>query len=148
MTETIAQQLQQVLERLTSMESKLDGVLEKVQCLETALSGVTSDITELQSKATQMKKATDDMDVGLNNLNVEVVELRKKIGDSEKDIKLTNDRCLYQEVYNRRENLRFLGFPEATTTEEVASEVVYQFLERELELDGVRDRVSARASNW
>ena len=49
MTETIAQQLQQVLERLTSMESKLDGVLEKVQCLETALSGVKSDITELQS---------------------------------------------------------------------------------------------------
>ena len=36
-------------------------------------------------------------------------------------------RCLYQEVYNRRENLRFLGFPEATHTEEVASEVVYQF---------------------
>ena len=80
-----------------------------------------------------MKKATDDMDAGLNNLNVEVVELQKKIGDSEKEIKLTNDRCLYEKVYNRRENLRLLGFPEATTTEEVASEVVYQFLERELE---------------
>ena len=80
-----------------------------------------------------MKKATDDMDAGLNNLNVEVVELQKKIGDSEKEIKLTNDRCLYEKVYNRRENLRFLGFPEATTTEKVASEVVYQFLERELE---------------
>ena len=66
-----------------------------------------------------MKKATDDVDAGLNNLNVEVVELRKKISDSEKEIKLTNDRCLYQEVYIRRENLRFLGFPEATTTEEV-----------------------------
>ena len=105
MTEIIAQQLQQVLERLTSMESKLDGVLEKVQCLETAVSGVKSDITELQSKATQMKKVTDDMDTGLNNLNIEVVELRKKIGDCEKEIKLTNDRCLYQEVYNRRENL-------------------------------------------
>ena len=68
------------------------------------------------------------MDAGLKNLNVEVEELRKKIGDIEKEIKLTNDRCLYQEVYNRRENLRFLGFPEATHTEEVASEVVYQFL--------------------
>ena len=40
--------------------------------------------------------------------------------------------------------MRFLGFPEATTTEEVASEVVYQFLERELELDGVRDIESQR----
>ena len=34
--------------------------------------------------------------------------------------------------------MRFLGFPEATGSEEVASEVVYKFLERELELDGAR----------
>ena len=66
-------------------------------------------------------------------------ELRKKMGENEKEIKLINDRCLYQEVYNRRENLRFLGFPEATSNEEVASETVYHFLERELELEGVRD---------
>ena len=138
MTEIIVQQLQQVLERLTSVESKLDGVLEKVQRLETALSGVQSDIIDLQCKTTQMKKATDDVDAGLNNLNMEVQELRKKIDENEKEIKLTNDRCLYQEVYNRRENLRFLGFPETTGTEEVASEVVYKFLERELELDGAR----------
>ena len=34
--------------------------------------------------------------------------------------------------------MRFLGFPETTGTEEVASEVVYKFLEKELELDGAR----------
>ena len=32
-----------------------------------------------------------------------------------------------------------MGFPEATSNEEVANETVYQFLERELELEGVRD---------
>ena len=137
MTEIITQQLQQVLERLTSVEGTLDGVLEKVQCLETALSGVKSDITELQSKTTQMKKVSDDIEAGLNNVNTEVEELRKKMGENEKEIKLINDRCLYQEVYYRRENLRFLGFPEATSNEEVASETVYQFLERELELEGI-----------
>ena len=132
------QQLQQVLERLTSVEGKLDGVFEKVHRLETALSSVQSDVIDLQCKTTQLKKTTDDMDAGLNNLNMEVQELRKKINENEKEIKVTNDRCLYQEVYNRRENLRFLGFPEATGSEEVASEVVYKFLERELELDGAR----------
>ena len=136
------QQLQQVLERLTSVEGKLDGVFEKVQRLETALSGVQSDITDNSNedicKTTQMKKATDDMGAGLNKLNMEVQELRKKIDENEKEIKLTNDRCLYQEVYHRRENLRFLGFPEVIGTEEVASEVVYKFLERGLELDGAR----------
>ena len=138
-TNMIVQQLQQVLERLTSVEGKLDGVFEKVQRLETALSGVKSDITELQSKTTQMKKATEDMDAGLNNLTMEVQELWKKIGENEKEIKLANDRCLYQEVYYRRENLRFLGLPEVLSAEEVASEVIYQFLERELEIEGARD---------
>ena len=78
MAEIIVQQLQQVLERLTSVEGKLDGVLEKVQRLETALSGVQSDVTDLQCKTTQKKEATDDVDAGLNNLNMEVQELRKK----------------------------------------------------------------------
>ena len=90
MTETIVQQLQQVLERLTSVEGNLDGVFEKAQRLETALSGVKSDVTELQSKITQMRKASDDMDAGLNNLNMEVQELRKRIGENEKEIQLTN----------------------------------------------------------
>ena len=75
-----------------------------------------------------MKKVSDDMEAGLSNINTEVEELRKKIGEKEKEIKLINDRCLYQEVYIRRENLRFLGFPETTGNEEVASETVYQFL--------------------
>ena len=79
MTEIIVQQLQQVLERLTSVEGKLDGVLEKVQRLETALSGVQSDIIDLQCKTTQMKKATGDVDAGLNNLNMKVQELLKKM---------------------------------------------------------------------
>lgn len=139
MTEIIAQQLQQILERLTSVEGKLDGVFEKVQRLETALNGVQADIITLQSKTTLLNKATDDMDAGLNNLNTEIQALREKIGENEKEIKLSNDRCLYQEVYNRRENLRFLGIPESTGTEEDTSKVIYQFLERELELDGARD---------
>ena len=83
-----------------------------------------------------MKKAKDVMDAGLNNLNIEIQELREKIGENENKIKSSNDRCLYQEVYNRWENLRFLGIPESTSTEEdtSTSKVIYQFVERELEL--------------
>ena len=138
MTDIIAQHLQQILERVTSVEGKLYSVLEKVQRLETALSGFQSSTIALQSKATQMKKAKDVMDAGLN---IEVQELREKIGENENKIKLSNDRCLYQEVYNRRENLRFLGIPESTSTEEdtSTSKVIYQFVERELELNGARD---------
>ena len=81
------------------------------------------------------------MDAGLGNLNTEVQELRKEIDENRKEIKVkvVNDRCLYHEVYNRRENLRFLGFPETYSVVEDTTQVVYQFLERELELEGARD---------
>ena len=99
MSEVIAQQPQQILDRLTSMEGKLDGVLQKVQHLETAFNGVQSEINALQTKTTKIKEATDEMDAGLNtNLNTEVQELRRKINDNQKEIKAANDRCLYQEV--------------------------------------------------
>jgi len=57
MSEVIAQQLQQILDRLTSVEGKLDGVLQKVQHLETALNGVQSEINALQTKTTKIKEA-------------------------------------------------------------------------------------------
>ena len=43
------------------------------------------------------------------------------------------------EVYSRRENLCFLGISESASTEENKKEVVYNFLERELELENTRD---------
>lgn len=135
----IAEQLQQVLERLTSMEGKLDGVFEKVQSLETVLSGVKSDVKELQTTTSNLKKATVEMDAGLSNLNTEVQELRNEIDENRKEIKATNDRCLYYEVYNRRENLRFLGIQESNGEEENTIQTLYQFFERELELESARD---------
>ena len=47
---------------------------------------------------------------------------------------------MYQEVYNRRENLCFLGIPESYPNEDDnTGEVVHRFLARDLELDGARD---------
>ena len=139
MSEVIAQQLQQILDRLTSVEGKLDGVLQKVQHLETALNGVQSEIKALQTKTTKIKEATDEMDAGLTNLNTEVQELQRKIYDNQKEIKAANDRCLYQEVYNRRENLRLLGIPESMDIEKTPAKSVYRFFEMELEIENARD---------
>ena len=62
MSEVIAQQLKQVLERLTSMEDKLDGIFEKVQSLELALSGVKSDVKELQNTTGKWQKESNRRD--------------------------------------------------------------------------------------
>jgi len=42
---------------------------------------------------------------------------------------------MYQEVYNRRENLRFFGICEPTSGTEDVRQVVQKFLKEELELD-------------
>ena len=44
---------------------------------------------------------------------------------------------MYQELYNRRENLRFLGVPESMADKEDTKEVIYQLLERELGIEEV-----------
>ena len=54
--------------------------------------------------------------------------------ENEEKIKELEDKLLYQEVYNRRENLRFFGIPESTTGVENTLEVMRNFLKEELEL--------------
>jgi len=46
--------------------------------------------------------------------NSQVEELVQKDEKNVKRIKDLEDKLLYQEVYSRRENLRFFGIPEAT----------------------------------
>ena len=58
----------------------------------------------------------------------------------EREINSLSERILYQDVFSRRENLRFFNIPESTdTTEESAKDLIYRFMERELEVDHARD---------
>ena len=55
-------------------------------------------------------------------------------------MKSLNSCILYQDVYSRRENLRFFNIPESTnTTEENVEELIYRFMERELKVENARD---------
>ena len=67
-------------------------------------------------------------------------ELKGKTDTNLQEIKALTQRIMYQEIYNRRENLRFLGIPESNPNEdENTGEVVRRFLASDLELDGARD---------
>ena len=48
------------------------------------------------------------MDDDLNFMNTEVENLRCKVESIERETKFLKERLPYQEVYNRRENLRFM----------------------------------------
>ena len=59
----------------------------------------------------------------------------RKEEQREKKIKSLEDQILYQEVYSRRENLRFFGIPEAAQGMENTSEVLYKFFEYRIPAD-------------
>ena len=80
------------------------------------------------------------MDRSLTFLNSEIEQLKSRVMENEAAMKFLNNRILYQDVYTRRENLRFFNIPESTdTTEENATELIYHFMERELEVENARD---------
>ena len=64
-----------------------------------------------------MESSVNEMDNGMKFINSEVDELKGKTDNNLQEIKALTQRIMYQEVYNRRENLRFLGIPESDPNE-------------------------------
>ena len=146
MTQSVASQLQLILSKLEALETKFETVVTTVNTLTFAVEDlkktvdkVQSEMVAVESKTTELRKDVDQMDNSLSFLNKEVQELRSKENNYKLEIKSLESKILYQEVYNRRENLRFLNLPEASDEgNEDTKEVVYRFLERELKMEDVR----------
>ena len=143
MTQSVASQLQLILSKLEALETKFETVVTTVNTLTFAVEDlkktvdkVQSEMAAAESKTTELRKDVDQMDNSLSFLNKEVQELRSKENNYKLEIKSLESKILYQEVYNRRENLRFLNLPEASDEgNEDTKEVVYRFLERELKME-------------
>ena len=92
-----------------------------------------------QDRASEIERTVKDMDDGLNFITLEVENLKCKVESNECETKSLKERLLYQEVYNRRKDMRFIGIPEnEEVNEENASETVYRFMKRELNIEGAR----------
>ena len=147
MTQSVASQLQLILSKLEALETKFETVVTTVNILTSTVDGlkktvdkVQSAVAAVESKTTELRKDADQMDNSLSFLNKEVQELRSKENNYKLEIKSLESKILYQEVYNRCENLRFgLNLHEASDEgNEDTEEVVYRFLERELKMEDVR----------
>ena len=131
MTQSVASQLQLILSNLEALETKfsLKKTVDKVQ----------SAVAAVESKTTELQKDVDQVDNSLSFLNKEVQDLRSKENNYKLEIKSLESKILYQEVYNRCENLWFLNLHEASDeVNDDTKEVVYCFLERELKMEDVR----------
>ena len=77
--------------------------------------------------------------------NAEIEDLKENDNENKVKIKKHEENILYQELYNRRENLRFFGFPESADGAENTHEVVQKFLSDELEMENAADIEFQRA---
>ena len=87
-------------------------------------------IVSLNEKVKKMDDTIQDLDAGLTSLNADIGEMRNKEKQNLGKIKDLQDQILCQDVYSRRENLRFFGLPETDHSSENTSDVVYRFFER------------------
>ena len=70
-------------------------------------------------------------------MNTQCKSFKEKFDKLKCEINQLRDEKLYMEVYQRQENLRFLGIKEEADTEEDARGVLVGFLKTELSLENV-----------
>ena len=135
----IGVKLQQVLDKLSEMNNKIEGVMGNVAGLEKTMTNIQSEESSLKVRDDSAETKLKEMDTGLQFANAEVEDLETQSRNNQQSIVSLKERLLYQQVYNRRENLRFFGLPESTeSTNEDSSEVLSRFLERDLDIEGAR----------
>lgn len=139
MAEDLGSKIQLVLQKLSGLESMVEGVLQKFNVLESSVKTIEAEIATLSAKTSAVEKSVGVMDNSMKFLNSEVEELKSQVNENVREIKNLGDRILYQDVYSRRENLRFFNIPEFTDTTEDSAELIYRFMERELEVDNARN---------
>ena len=138
MDEKIAAQLQTILDRLDGVEiklAKLEGIFERFANLETAVNKNQTELNSLNVKTKAIQKSVGEIEEGMEFANFQIEELKKKDEENADKNKKLEDQLLYQEVYSRRENMRFFGIPEATQGHEDTGEVIHKFIRDELNID-------------
>ena len=139
MEEKIVCQLETICVKLASVEERLQNmerIFERFAVLENSLNSLQIELNTLNDKSRSVEGKAIEMEKAMEFTNTEIEELKKKDKENENNIKELEDKLLYQEVYNRRENLRFFGIPKAASGAEDTTKVVHHFFKEELELEG------------
>lgn len=129
------------LDKLGPIEEKIDKLTSSIQAVENKIFKLDKDVADLKAKYIQI-------DEGLNNMNLDVEELkewRTRTEDDQydsnrelmDDLETIKQNILYAEAYSRRENLKFVGIRE--DEKENTKDVLIGFLESEVGLDTAKD---------
>ena len=129
------------MSRLDGVETKLGklGLFERLENVEAAVSKNCTELNLVNEKTKVIQNNVEEIEKGIVFANSQIEGLEKKDDENACRIKELEDKLLYQEVYSRRENIRFFGIPEATQGHENTAEVLYKFFRDELNIPDPRN---------
>ena len=104
------------------------------------MSKIQKEVAAVQEKNENLTSTVNEMDKGLRFMNSEVEVLKVEKEKHCNEIERLKEKIRDMEVYQRRENLRFHGIPEAA--EEDTQEVTLQ------DRESARHRVPAHTQSW
>lgn len=129
------------LSQLDSISSQIKSLQESVDKINQTVAGLQVEFNCLKQDVKDAVQETSSLKSSVKFLNEEVEAGKIKLQDSEEKTQSELEKLRLQlldyEIYNRRENLRFYGIPEEDAAE-ATEEILYNFLERELNIESAR----------
>ena len=133
MPDNLESKVDLILARLETMDKKLKNINTAVSNLESRFNKLEGRVEKLENTRSTTRDTFREMEDGLWEFNTHVNEARaagEKIKEHcESKCKELENKLLYAEVYQRRENLRFYGIEE--TEDENSLSVLQSFLEQQ-----------------
>ena len=136
MPESLESKVDLILARLETMDKKLEVINTAVSNLESKFNKLEGRVEKLENAQSTTRNTFREMEDDLQEFNAQVNEAKatgEKIKEHcESKCKELENKLLYAEVYQRRENLRFYGIEETDEDENPNTLKVFQsFLEQQ-----------------
>ena len=144
------------LDKLDEIELRLNNLSTSVSSIEMSMSQLEKEISVLDTKTKTIDKSVDELKESLRFCEDDVSDLKKNAYDIKDNCSSnTNElrkQILYLETYSRRENLKFVGIPEKSTSNDNISDadggssedtatVIYKFMVDELSMAEPHKRI-------
>lgn len=134
MPESLNTKLDCILTRLEGIDSKLETINTVMASLEAKFNKLEGRVAKLEKEIVSTRDAVKELQDGVQECNLQVGEATTAASNvkehCENRLKELEDKLLYAEVYQRRENLRFYGVAEEKEGED-SRRVLEAFLEQQ-----------------
>ena len=144
------------LNKLDEIELRLDNLSTSVSSIEMSMSQLEKEVSVLDSKTKTIAKSVDELKESLCFCEDDISDLKKNAYGIKDNCSSNTDelrkQILYLETYSRRENLKFVGIPEKTTSNDNISDahegssedtaaVIYKFMADEPSMTEPQKRI-------